>query len=541
MAIKDQFMPIEAQANRWPITLLHKNQKLFLQEVVAKSFEALCQRYTMDEELYRILTQTTTKELARIRSDPWPCDADDDKSFWEAIAVAIETKIEAKELLKNVIERYVKEICSYFSVRHYECIAKCTHYTFIHLLKPCFFGVGTQRWTLPYKRLEEQFHLMGHKEKIRALAKIGTVVLVPTHTSNWDSVVIGLAMKQLGLPPLTWGAGLNLFNNKGFRYIFNKLGTYKIDRRKKTIPYLQTQKDYACLILRWGCHTLFYPGGTRSRLGVIESDLKLGLLSTPFQGQKHNFQEQGANGKKCFIIPIVLNYHCVLEAHELISQSIEKEDFATTLIKEQGCCQNLLFTKNILLKPSELFINIGEPLDVMGNKVDMMGHSYDDQGQVVDLYKVFCQLSKIAPSKPSDSHIKRLSEKIVAAYYAINTVLSSHLVAFVAYELATKGQKISPSLKGMVLDYSNFALAFEKVYQALWPLYKKNKIDFTPILRNASLETIIQDGLLKLGIYHAQPLLVVKKDGNVSIQDPLTLFYYHNRLTGYGLEAIFRE
>lgn len=540
MSTQDQFMPIEPKSSHWPITILHKNQKVFLKEVVYKSFKSLCARYPMDAALYRILAQTTSRELARIASDPWSCDPKDDRSFWEKMASSIENKIEATKLLKNVIERYVREICSYFSVRHYQCISKGIHHTFVHLLKPDCVGFGTAGWAFPHKRLQEKFHLMGQTDTIRALAKTGTIVLVPTHTSNWDSVVIGLAMKQLGLPPLTWGAGLNLFNNKGFRYVFNKLGTYKVDRRKKTIPYLQAQKDYACLILEWGCHTLFYPGGTRSRLGAIESDLKLGLLGTPFEAQEHNFQSQGANAKKFFIFPIVLNYHCVIEAYQLIRESIQIDSGPASMAQPSYCCTNLPFSKNILFKGSEIFINIGTPLDVMGNRVDIEGRSYNDQGQEIDLYKQFLDLPiKTAVSKRSDDYVKMLSHKIVATYYRINTVLSSHLVAFVAYELAQKSAGFSMDLTHIMIDYAHFMVAFGHTYQALQRLYTEKKIEFTPILQNGQLDAIAKDGLVKLGIYHAQAPLVITEGGALLIQDLLTLFYYHNRLTGYGLQAIF--
>lgn len=540
MSTQDQFMPIEPQASRWPITILHQNQKAFLREVVDKTFQSLYARYPMDGELYRILAQTASRELARMESDPWSCDPKDDRSFWEAMVTSIENKIEATKLLRMVIERYVREICSHFSVRHYQCIARGVHHTFMHLLKPHCVGFGPERWNLRHKGLQEKFHLMGQTHMMRALAQIGTVVIVPTHTSNWDSVVIGLAMKQLGLPPLTWGAGLNLFNNKGFRYVFNKLGTYKVDRRKKTIPYLQAQKDYACLTLEWGCHTLFYPGGTRSRLGAIEADLKLGLLGTPFEAQEGNFHNQGVTARKLFIVPMVLNYHCVLEAYQLIRESVQMEHVASSLV-QQGCCAtNLLFSKNILLKGSEIFVNIGPPLDVMGNRVDSQGRSYDDQGQEIDLYQQFLDLPiKTAARKRSDDCVKTLSRKIVAAYYAINTVLSSHLVAFVAYELAQKREGFSMDLPHITVHYTDFMVAFEHTYQALQLLYMSKKIDFTPILQNGSLEDIAKDGLAKLGVYHARRPLVATESGDLVIQDLLTLYYYHNRLTGYGLEAIF--
>jgi glycerol-3-phosphate O-acyltransferase len=53
----------------------------------------------------------------------------------------------------------------------------------------------------------------GPIEKLRRLAKIGTLVLVPTHSSNLDSVALGYVLMREGLPPVVYGAGKNLFSN----------------------------------------------------------------------------------------------------------------------------------------------------------------------------------------------------------------------------------------------------------------------------------------------------------------------------------------
>lgn len=536
MCSSKKFAPIEPRSEHWSITRLHKDQEYFLKEIACRSFESLRSRYASDTDLYRILDQTTSKELARIASDPWVSDPKDDHFFWTEIASHIQHRAEPSGLIKKIIARYLDEIRSDFGVRHYQLIVKSIQCVFINLLKPkCFgFGAKKERWTLRNKRLHEKLHVTGEINTIRALAGKGTIVLVPNHTSNWDSVVMGLAMQQLGLPPLSWGAGLNLFNNKGFRYIFSKLGTYKVDRRKKTILYLQAQKDYACMMLEWNCHTLFYPGGTRSRSGAIESDLKFGLLGTPFEAQAKSFKKYGSDAKKFFIVPIVLNYHCVLEAQQLIRESGLYEQ--TPVITQDCCPKNLVLSKNMLLKGSEIFINIGVPLDVMGNQVDEKGHSYDSEGRSVDLYKQFLHFSEQTEiKKRRNDHVNVLGQKIVESYYKINTVLSSHLVAFVAYELAKTVEGFSMHLEKVVLKGETFMLALAEVYKKLCVLYEQEKIAFTSVLINGQLKAIAADGLSKLGIYHDTPPLVTAKNGDVLIQDIWTLLYYHNRLTGYGL------
>lgn len=543
MSYQQSSTPIESNTNHWPITKLHKNQKDFLADVVYRSVESLRSHYSTDESLYQMLAQTVSRELTRIASDSWVCDPKDDRPFWEAMDYSIKhKKKEANTLLEKIIERYVGEIRSNFSVRHYQLIAKITHHTLVGLLKPNCFGPKpkAEHLVFRFKKLQEKFHLTGEIETVRVLAEKGTIILVPTHSSHWDSFVIGFAMQRLGLPPLSWGTGLNLFNNKAFRYIFSKLGTYKVDRRKKTIPYLQTQKHYACLTLEWGCHTLFYPSGTRSRSGTIESNLKLGLLGTLFEAQERNFQKYGVNARKLFIVPIVLNYHCVLEAHRLIRESAQLEGVIDSSVKPNCCYTNLILSKNILLKGSEIFINIGTPLDVMGNRVDIEGHSYDTQDKEIDLYKQFINLPAQATTrKRSNDQAKLLSHKIVETYYRINIVLSSHVVAFAAYELAKTIKGFSMKPEKITLKHEAFMAALSKAYNALYKLYKQKKIALTPLLLHGQIDAIASDGLSKLGIYHVKPPLAVIKDRDLLIQDLWTLYYYHNRLVGYGLEKLF--
>ena len=48
--------------------------------------------------------------------------------------------------------------------------------------------------------------MQGEREHLRRLHEVGTLILAPTHVSNLDSVILGFASLQLGLPPVTYGA-----------------------------------------------------------------------------------------------------------------------------------------------------------------------------------------------------------------------------------------------------------------------------------------------------------------------------------------------
>src|SRR5207344_2939506 len=92
-------------------------------------------------------------------------------------------------------------------------------------------------------KIHERIKLFGPIEKIRKLSKDGVLVIVPTHSSNMDSIMIGYALDEIaGLPAFSYGAGLNLYNSEFFGYFMNRLGAYRVDRRKKNPVYLESLK-----------------------------------------------------------------------------------------------------------------------------------------------------------------------------------------------------------------------------------------------------------------------------------------------------------
>ncbi len=75
------------------------------------------------------------------------------------------------------------------------------------------------------RNLFERLNVVGDIETVSALFQQGTVVVVPTHNSNLDSILVGYAMDQImGLPSFSYGAGLNLYNFGPAAYYMNRLG-----------------------------------------------------------------------------------------------------------------------------------------------------------------------------------------------------------------------------------------------------------------------------------------------------------------------------
>ena len=146
--------------------------------------------------------------------------------------------------------------------------------------------------------------------------------MVPHHVSNLDSLVLGFAVYRLGLPPLIYGAGLNLFSNPLISYFMHNLGAYTVDRRKTCPLYKQVLKEYdSDLGIR--LRQLVLPWGTRSRSGAIERYLKLGLAGTGLQAFINNVKRQ-KDRSKIFFVPTTLSFQLVLEAETLIDDFLKE-------------------------------------------------------------------------------------------------------------------------------------------------------------------------------------------------------------------------
>ena len=293
---------------------------------------------------------------------------------------------ETHDILREIITRYANEIAGNFKPSHYRMTRTIVTFGFGRLLNAAKFGSfkGLFKGKLT---LQDKIHIEGETEQLRNLAKIGTIVMVPTHFSNLDSITIGFVIHSLGLPPFIYGAGLNLFNIALFAYFMNSLGAYKVDRRKKNMIYLETLKMYSDLALQNGIHSLFFPGGTRSRSGKLESHLKLGLLSTAMDAQRLNYlKANDGKADKIFIVPVVLNYNFVLEAVHLISDYLEKKGQERYYIESDQFSSSykiLSFLTKFFTRGADMSVSIGAAMDLFGNSVDSSGNSLDKKGNIV--------------------------------------------------------------------------------------------------------------------------------------------------------------
>ncbi len=550
-----RYKPILDGIPDWPVYQLSKNRKEFIEEVAQKAFTEIKKNRPTTKQLLDELEATVYREQQRMKRNRWRVDAVDEPRFWsdikeELVALATKTPEESQakgdELLYKIVSRYSNEIAGNFKANSYRLTREIVKFWFARLLNGArvkkFGAFFRNRYTL-----RDKIQIVGKVKQLRTLAKEGTVVMVPTHFSNLDSILIGWIIHSLGLPAFIYGAGLNLFNIKIFAYFMNSLGAFKVDRRKKNVPYLETLKFYSMLAVQKGAHSIFFPGGTRSRSGMLEKHLKLGLLSSTIEAQRNLYLETPVEQpvRKIFIVPVTLNYHFVLEAPDLIDEYLTSKG-ADRYLPEQdkyGSWQLIQFLFKFFTKGSNISVSIGRGLDVMGNYVDEAGQSLDAQGRVINTRDYFISNGDITIDKQrEDEYTRMLSQKIVTEYHRINRIFASHLVAFVAFEI---WQKKHPKLdlfgllrlpeEDQLLQYEEFRSACKRVRKQIYVLKAEGKVYHATHLKG-NIDLVIRHGLDNVGIFHLKRPLLMNKEGNIITKDFNTLYYYHNRLAGYDLE-----
>jgi glycerol-3-phosphate O-acyltransferase len=535
---------------QWPIYKLSEDRKDFVKEIEAFTLERIMRRPV--PKVTDLLREAIYQERIRIKEEPWKVDPPKERQFWSRISKKLvrqsldrpdaEAKANNQEILESIIHRYSEEIVGTFRISTFLFARRFLTWFFNRLLQAKqrgFWRIGGAK-----RRLAEKLIVKGELEKIRSLSTKGTLVVVPTHFSNLDSILIGYVLDLiLGLPSFAYGAGLNLYNTGYTAYFMNRLGAYRVDRRKKNGIYLETLKAMSNLALQRGTNSLFFPGGTRSRSGALEDKLKLGLLSTTVEAQRAIFQKGGK--EKIIIVPLVLGYHFVLEGPFLIESYLKqlgKERFLKSKDSSYSPLEIARFVWKVLAEGNDIALSFGQPMDVLGNPVDIDGHSFDQYGNVINIEEYFMSGGKLTANIQRESeYTKDLAEKIVERYYKDNIVLSSHLVSYAAFIMLQK-QNPKLDLFGLLRlpeeDYIFSAPVLEDVIEQLRERLFKMKEAGEIKLSEAiywDLPKLIKDGLTHLGTFHVKKPLKYNKKGEIISEDFSLLYYYHNRLANYKL------
>jgi len=512
-------------------------------------------RRSSDQRLAYVLNEAAYGEMQRLsksdgKQELWPYE------WWQSLARSVGKagEEERRRFLREIAHAYSADVAGKFTPSVYKFATRILPYGLSALfnaqqLPSSIDDLAGDSLVSRFKRLSERIVVEGQVAHLRQLAEIGTLIIVPTHTSNLDSVAVGWALEESGLPPATYGAGKNLFSNPLLSFFMHNLGAYKVDRRINHTIYKDVLKTYSQVLLERGYHSLFFPGGTRCRSNVVETRLKLGLLGTALAAYTRNLQQRRSR-PKIFICPLTINYHLVLEAETLIAEHLRRDGGARYIIDDDefaDVAQVVAFIMKTMSQEYTMYLRFGEPIDPFGNPVDMAGISRDPHERPIDIERYLWRDGEVHSDHVRDREYTLACGAAVADSFKRNTVvLSSAFTAMVtwgALQDAYQDLDLYRLLRvgrDEVIPREAIMRRAERLRERLKRLARKRRVCLSHIVDQAPLAELVDHGARVLGMYHARPAIRAD-DRGLQVANPELLLFYANRLADYGLEKAVRE
>ena len=452
--------------------------------------------------------------------------------------------------LARLVADYAQDVAGGFSKVVYHVASGAIPPALALLLNPERLGSLGEHLLSPDKLvalLNERLRIEGPLAELRALAQRATLVCVPTHLSNLDSPVMGYSLQVAGLPPTTYGAGKNLFSNPLLGFFMRNCGAYRVDRRIRHELYKDVLKTYSQVILERGYHSMFFPGGTRSRSGRVESHLKLGLLGTTLTATIERLRREaglssGPKVRPIYLCPVTINCQLVLEAETLIADYLKETGKARFIIDDDESTQwrrVAQFVRSTMTHAGAIMIRFGRPLDVLGNPVDDKGRSLAPDGRPVDLGRYFWVNGRPQPLPQRDAeYMNETGEAISRAYRHETVLMSTHMLAHVVW------RRVCRALPGLDV-YRRLRQPLELTLPEAEVLADLERLQALLRARGHLLgpyasttpKQILAAALAAFGSYHTAPAVErVAGKGDLMPGDRQLLFYYQNRVESLGVE-----
>ena len=523
--------------------MLDKDKERVIVEVTHRMVE----RYGGDPAtVERMLFDTLYEERQRLEADRGHGEAKSLAPYYNRIQseAARSGPDRHRELLRELSRHFADEVSGHFDPRVYNLATRVVPRALSILLNTMSPLKLLQAIPRGFGTMEDQLEIQGETEAFKKLAKLGTTVLVSTHQSNLDSITLGWGVNRLGLPPYTYGAGLNLFSNRVIGFFMHNLGAYKVDRRKKAALYKDVLKTYAGCTMEMGYHNMFFPGGTRSRSGAVEQKLKMGLLGMGLDAYIHNLFA-GKEKPDIFVIPCTMNYQLILEAETLIDDWLKEVGKSRYIITDDEFSEPKVvfdFIRKLFSLDSKIHFTICRPLDVFGNIVDDEGRSLDSRGRVIDRARYVFRDGRPALDRQRDmEYTRELGCSIVEEFHRDTVIKPTNLVSFAIIEYLRE-QNPEMDLYHMLRtsggeDSIPLPEAYDRIERALKTLRglaQKGRIRLDRTLARKDIVLIVSEALAHFNSFHRRPALTRRGDRLFPSNRKL-LLYYHNRLVGFDM------
>lgn len=496
-----------------------------------------------EDGLEYLLNEAAFLEMDRLE-DTGDVRHDPGYQYWKKVAYTIGrvSEEENAELLQRIVARYANDIAGNFSPAVFTfATSVIPHGISLLFARP----KGTLSLEASMRALKEQVQFSGDLDQLRALSKKGTLVYVPTHSSHMDSMLIGWALHAVGLPPVMYGAGKNLFTNPMTSFFMANLGAYKVDRRLRHTIYKRVLKSYSQRLLERGYHSLFFPGGGRSRSNEVEQRLKLGLLGTTIDA----WVQQAVKGqtRPMYIVPVTINYNLILEAETMVEDHLRadgKNRYIIDIDEFSDLRRVATFVRSSFGMQTAARIHFCPPMDILGHQVDDSGRSIDAFGREIDIEK-FIQVNGVptADRRRDAQYTRELGAKVAQSFSAHNVIYPLHIASFAIFEHLRRQHPQWDLYRVLRFSKGDSVLRqvaegeIERVTRILRRLAAEGRLLLSEEVQEGTAKSILAEAATYWRTYHQPPIAEV--DGrSVRLLNLNLLYFYGNRLRGYDIEPL---
>ena len=506
-------------------------------DIVSDVVKRICTTHEPDRARLEIaLNDAAYHEIRRLETQRDE-EARDRLGYWRSMIRRIGKMddTEQRRVLHTIVTEMTRDVAGNFDPRVYRFARQAAPRLIGGIMEPRRLVAAAP------ESLDRVLKVQGDLERLRQLQNEGSLVFVPTHSSNLDSIVLAQALEISGLPPVVYGAGKNLFTNPIISFFMHNLGAYRVDRRIRVSLYKDILKLYSQVMIERGYHSLFFPGGTRSRSGMIERHVKLGLLGSAVEAFTTN--QVRRIDRPVWFVPTTINYALVLEAETLIKDWLMEEGQARYIIEDDEFSQIdrwFAFFRKMVGMRGACTIRFGDPIDPFGNRVDARGQSLTPTGRAIDPGGYVEQRGKPVVDALRDAAYTRELGEVLAQRYEEDTVLmSTQVVAHVLFRdlvQSTPGMDLFARLRlrGEIgLDRETLCQELGEARDRLCALEAKGRVRTSDVVKEDTPSELLERALSFWNGYHDSTAATL--EGNrVVLGDPSLLLYYQNRLVPFA-------
>jgi glycerol-3-phosphate O-acyltransferase len=506
-------------------------------DIVSEVVNRICTAHESDRGRLEIaLNDAAFHEIRRLEKQRDE-EARDRLGYWRSMIRRIGKMddTEQRRVLHTIVTTMTRDVAGNFDPRVYRFARRAVPRLIGGVMEPRRLMAAAP------ELLERVLKVEGDLEHLRQLQSEGSLVFVPTHSSNLDSIVLSQALEISGLPPTIYGAGKNLFTNPIISFFMHNLGAYRVDRRIRVSLYKDILKLYSQVMIERGYHSLFFPAGTRSRSGMIERRLKLGLLGSAVEAFTTN--QVRRVDRPVWFVPTTINYALVLEAETLVKDWLMEEGQARYIIEDDEFSQIdrwFAFFRKMVGMRGACIIRFGEPIDPFGNRVGPGGQSLTPTGRTIDPGGYVEQRGKPVVDAVRDAAYTRELGEVLGQRFEQDTVLmSTQVVAHVLFRdlvQSTPGMDLFARLRlrGEIgLDREALYQELGEARDRLVALEAKGRVRTSEVVKEDTPAELLERALSFWNGYHDSTAATLEGE-RVVLGDPALLLYYQNRLVPFA-------